>query len=238
MVKLKVGRLSREVADSCLQYWGGMGFTNEVLVSRLYRSVQMSLIIVAWVLLLHHLEFELFICDRDFRLVSIGGGADEVMLAIICKYMGTLPSGKGKKWIHIPCSDISSSRHFILQQQPWVKFCTGNVASYLDELCWFIMNWIRPSSVLVFRNSFVIAPCFCFGPICFSLDQLSFHEWFLVSLFLLIWIDALTIFLIQLLQPHFSSSCGSFEIHFDLLTSVLCILMPTAVFICNWLLRF
>jgi citronellyl-CoA dehydrogenase len=27
MAKLKAGRLSREVADSCLQYWGGMGFT-------------------------------------------------------------------------------------------------------------------------------------------------------------------------------------------------------------------
>ena len=26
MAKLKVGRLSREVADSCLQYWGGNGF--------------------------------------------------------------------------------------------------------------------------------------------------------------------------------------------------------------------
>ena len=30
MVKLKSGRLSREVTDKCLQYWGGMGFTNEV----------------------------------------------------------------------------------------------------------------------------------------------------------------------------------------------------------------
>ena len=28
---------------------------------------------------------------RDLRLLSIGGGADEVMLSIICKYMGTLP---------------------------------------------------------------------------------------------------------------------------------------------------
>ena len=37
MCKLKCGRLVREVADSCLQFWGGMGFTNEVLVSRLYR---------------------------------------------------------------------------------------------------------------------------------------------------------------------------------------------------------
>nr|XP_033786998.1 probable acyl-CoA dehydrogenase 6 [Geotrypetes seraphini] len=64
MGKLKAGRLAREVTDSCLQFWGGMGFTNEVLVSRLY---------------------------RDMRLISIGGGADEVMLSIICKYMDTIP---------------------------------------------------------------------------------------------------------------------------------------------------
>jgi len=64
MCKLKCGRLLREVADSCLQFWGGMGFTNDVLVSRYY---------------------------RDMRLTSIGGGADEVMLQIICKMMGTLP---------------------------------------------------------------------------------------------------------------------------------------------------
>ncbi|XP_042234233.1 probable acyl-CoA dehydrogenase 6 isoform X2 [Homarus americanus] len=74
MCKLKVGRLTREVADSCLQMWGGMGFTNEILVSRL--------------------------C-RDLRLFSIGGGADEVMLTIICKFMGTLPvpPKKNKKFI-------------------------------------------------------------------------------------------------------------------------------------------
>jgi citronellyl-CoA dehydrogenase len=64
MAKLKAGRLLREVADSCLQFWGGMGYTWENPVSRLY---------------------------RDGRLASIGGGADEVMLGIICKYMGTLP---------------------------------------------------------------------------------------------------------------------------------------------------
>ncbi|XP_060680761.1 probable acyl-CoA dehydrogenase 6 [Hemiscyllium ocellatum] len=64
MAKLKAARLVREVTDSCLQFWGGMGFTNEVLVSRLY---------------------------RDMRLMSIGAGADEVMLSIICKYMGTIP---------------------------------------------------------------------------------------------------------------------------------------------------
>ena len=28
---------------------------------------------------------------RDMRLTSIGGGADEVMLGIICKGMGILP---------------------------------------------------------------------------------------------------------------------------------------------------
>ena len=33
---------------------------------------------------------------RDGRLGSIGGGADEVMLSIICKLMGTLPSRKKK----------------------------------------------------------------------------------------------------------------------------------------------
>ena len=69
MLKLKAGRLSREIPDSCLQFWGGMGFTNEVFVSRLF---------------------------RDLRLWSIGGGADEVMLGIICKFMGTLPSTKKK----------------------------------------------------------------------------------------------------------------------------------------------
>ena len=69
MAKLKAGRLTREVNDSCLQYWGGMGFMEETPVSRAY---------------------------RDGRLMSIGAGADEVMLSIICKYMGTLP-GKSNR---------------------------------------------------------------------------------------------------------------------------------------------
>ncbi|MEQ8936804.1 MAG: acyl-CoA dehydrogenase, partial [Amphiplicatus sp.] len=69
MAKLKAGRLVREVNDSCLQYWGGMGFMEETPVSRAY---------------------------RDSRLASIGAGADEVMLSIICKYMGTLP-GKANR---------------------------------------------------------------------------------------------------------------------------------------------
>ncbi|HLV17827.1 MAG TPA: citronellyl-CoA dehydrogenase [Pseudomonas sp.] len=67
MAKLKAGRLGREVTDACLQYWGGMGFTWDNPVSRAY---------------------------RDVRLVSIGGGADEIMLGIICKMMGILPGKK------------------------------------------------------------------------------------------------------------------------------------------------
>merc|ERR1711992_457858 len=33
MLKLKCGRLGRIIPDKCLQYWGGMGFTNEVMLS-------------------------------------------------------------------------------------------------------------------------------------------------------------------------------------------------------------
>nr|ACO10781.1 Probable isovaleryl-CoA dehydrogenase [Caligus rogercresseyi] len=61
MLKLKCGRLIRETSDTCLQFWGGMGFTSSVGISRAF---------------------------RDFRLISIGGGADEVMLSIISKLMG------------------------------------------------------------------------------------------------------------------------------------------------------
>src|SRR5215468_3249266 len=71
MAKLKAGRLVREISDACLQYWGGMGFTWDNIAARAY---------------------------RDTRLVSIGAGADEIMLGIICKLMGILP---GKKKISL-----------------------------------------------------------------------------------------------------------------------------------------
>lgn len=64
MAKLKAGRLSREVTDACIQYWGGQGYMWESPVARAL---------------------------RDTRLLSIGGGADEIMLGIIAKYEGTLP---------------------------------------------------------------------------------------------------------------------------------------------------
>jgi citronellyl-CoA dehydrogenase len=61
MCKLKVGRLMREVADTCLQFYGGMGYMEETPISRYF---------------------------RDSRLTSIGGGADEIMLQIIAKLEG------------------------------------------------------------------------------------------------------------------------------------------------------
>jgi citronellyl-CoA dehydrogenase len=68
MAKLKSGRLAREVADACLQFWGGQGFMWENQVAQFF---------------------------RDLRLHSIGGGADEVMLGIISKRLGF--GGKSKK---------------------------------------------------------------------------------------------------------------------------------------------
>jgi citronellyl-CoA dehydrogenase len=65
MAKLKSSRLLRIVPDACMQFWGGMGYTWDNRASRLY---------------------------RDGRLASIAGGADEVMLGIISKYMHTLPA--------------------------------------------------------------------------------------------------------------------------------------------------
>jgi citronellyl-CoA dehydrogenase len=71
MCKLKSGKLCREVGDWCIQFHGGMGYMNESKIVRAY---------------------------RDSRLVAIGGGADEVMMGIICKLMGTLPKpDKSKK---------------------------------------------------------------------------------------------------------------------------------------------
>lgn len=61
MCKLKAGRLMRQVADTCLQFYGGMGYIEETPISRYF---------------------------RDSRLTSIGGGADEVMLQIIARLEG------------------------------------------------------------------------------------------------------------------------------------------------------
>jgi citronellyl-CoA dehydrogenase len=61
IAKLKAGRLQREVADTCLQFHGGMGYMEEAWVSRYF---------------------------RDSRLLSIGAGADEVMLQVLAQLDG------------------------------------------------------------------------------------------------------------------------------------------------------
>ena len=37
MAKYKAGKLSRVVADECLQFWGGMGYAAETPISRYFR---------------------------------------------------------------------------------------------------------------------------------------------------------------------------------------------------------
>ncbi len=61
IAKLKAGRLQRQIADTCLQFHGGFGYMRETWVSRYF---------------------------RDSRLLSIGGGADEVMLQILARLDG------------------------------------------------------------------------------------------------------------------------------------------------------
>ncbi len=61
MGKLLGGDLLNDVSSGCLQMFGGMGFMNEMRISRRF---------------------------RDARLISIGGGASEVMSEIISKSYG------------------------------------------------------------------------------------------------------------------------------------------------------
>jgi citronellyl-CoA dehydrogenase len=61
MGKLVAGELSFKVSNGCLQMFGGMGYMNESLIARNF---------------------------RDTRLLSIGGGADEIMKEIIARAEG------------------------------------------------------------------------------------------------------------------------------------------------------
>lgn len=58
MGKLKAAKLLQKVVADCIQMYGGMGFMDEMLISRYY---------------------------RDARVISVGGGADEVMCQVIAK---------------------------------------------------------------------------------------------------------------------------------------------------------
>ena len=61
IAKLRTARLARKVADTCLQFHGGIGYMEETWTSRYF---------------------------RDTRLWSIGGGADEVMLRNLARLDG------------------------------------------------------------------------------------------------------------------------------------------------------
>jgi citronellyl-CoA dehydrogenase len=61
MAKLFCGRTSRYVADECIQLHGGFGYMKESAAGRAF---------------------------VDTRLISIGGGADEVMIHYLAKIMG------------------------------------------------------------------------------------------------------------------------------------------------------
>lgn len=61
IAKLKAGRLIRDVADTCIQFHGGVGYMEETWTARFF---------------------------RDARIVSIGGGADEVMLRVLSRMQG------------------------------------------------------------------------------------------------------------------------------------------------------
>ncbi len=64
IAKLKAGRLVREVADTCMQFYGGIGYMEETWTARFF---------------------------RDSRLTSIGGGADEIMLQVLAAIDGFTP---------------------------------------------------------------------------------------------------------------------------------------------------
>ena len=65
IAKLKAGRLARQVADACIQFHGGIGYMEETWTARYF---------------------------RDTRILSIGGGADEVMLRVLSQIDGIRPA--------------------------------------------------------------------------------------------------------------------------------------------------
>ncbi len=61
MAKLFCGRVSRQVADECIQFHGGYGYMKESMAGRAF---------------------------VDSRLISIGGGSDETMMHYLAKQLG------------------------------------------------------------------------------------------------------------------------------------------------------
>ncbi len=61
MAKLFTGRMARSVADQCIQLYGGSGYMKDNVAGRAF---------------------------VDTRLISIGAGADEVMIHYLAKMLG------------------------------------------------------------------------------------------------------------------------------------------------------
>ncbi len=67
MAKYKMGMLTQTIPSACIQYFGGQGFMWDNYITRVF---------------------------RDSRIASIGGGANEIMLQIISKELGIMPTGR------------------------------------------------------------------------------------------------------------------------------------------------
>ena len=74
MAKIFCIEVAQQVADHCLQLHGGAGYMKENVAGRAF---------------------------VDSRLVSIGGGADEVMMQVISRMLGPLASSL------LPSPDVS-----------------------------------------------------------------------------------------------------------------------------------
>jgi len=70
MLKYKLGQLTQEIPNTCLQFHGAQGYLFDSYVNRMM---------------------------RDLRSSSIGGGADEVMLQVIARLEGFDKSKKSRK---------------------------------------------------------------------------------------------------------------------------------------------
>lgn len=90
MAKLKAGRLARELSDACLQYWGNNNTTAATATATTTSSTITSTDCKAlWPTCTGGMGYidstGVTRAFRDLRLISIGGGADEVMLGILAK---------------------------------------------------------------------------------------------------------------------------------------------------------
>jgi hypothetical protein len=71
---------------------------------------------------------------RDTRLVSIGGGGDEIMLGIICKLEGTLSSTGNKRRGGTERNEPRRSSHFVQVWQSAMRLFRENAVEEFNKL--------------------------------------------------------------------------------------------------------